>query len=395
VTYTLNHYNYSDHAKLLLPRAISYSAGLIDYFFRGKMDIALPDAGVYGIVDHSEFGQAPATPTAEVMGYRGFPKIKLKLKNSTDAITPQGGAAIDQPMAKGILVAVMKFRRNSCYRDDLQGEITDPAQAPDCRSIYEETVVSEPLRDQAIPVGTADSPDGVEFVFEFNDRQLPINAWDVSLQVVYRGQLGSEADAVVIVTKDISEPTFVTTHNDTDYVYIAGSCYTATEVAARNDLWSQVSAACKREDAPRGLNSVCANRPLDMRQSYGKAASTVIVSTSWDGQSDGRLPARRFSRVAILGESAAPLQFAFAFNNPPLHLPDGDSQDESLPPYTAEDQTHLAGTYTLHRGVKLWDGNAVMVDATAATTAPPCPDAQLGALDGPERYPFPVRITGW
>lgn len=31
---------YSDYAKLLLPRAVGYSAGLLNYFFRGKMDMA-------------------------------------------------------------------------------------------------------------------------------------------------------------------------------------------------------------------------------------------------------------------------------------------------------------------------------------------------------------------
>ena len=40
--YTLNRYNYDAMASLLIPRAVGYSAGLINYFFRGKIDI-LPD----------------------------------------------------------------------------------------------------------------------------------------------------------------------------------------------------------------------------------------------------------------------------------------------------------------------------------------------------------------
>jgi hypothetical protein len=40
--YTLNRYNYDAMANLLIPRAVGYSAGLINYFFRGKIDI-LPD----------------------------------------------------------------------------------------------------------------------------------------------------------------------------------------------------------------------------------------------------------------------------------------------------------------------------------------------------------------
>lgn len=50
-TYSLNRFNYDDMADLLIPRAVSYSAGLINYFFRGKIDF-VPDptnAGKYTI----------------------------------------------------------------------------------------------------------------------------------------------------------------------------------------------------------------------------------------------------------------------------------------------------------------------------------------------------------
>jgi len=37
-TYHLNRRNYDDMADLLIPRAVAYSAGLVNYFFRGKLD---------------------------------------------------------------------------------------------------------------------------------------------------------------------------------------------------------------------------------------------------------------------------------------------------------------------------------------------------------------------
>lgn len=46
-SYTLTKPNYDDKASLLIPRAAAYSAGLINYFFRGKMQISLPPDGVY------------------------------------------------------------------------------------------------------------------------------------------------------------------------------------------------------------------------------------------------------------------------------------------------------------------------------------------------------------
>lgn len=37
--YSLNNYVHQDYASQLIPRAVGYSAGLLDYFFRGKMDM--------------------------------------------------------------------------------------------------------------------------------------------------------------------------------------------------------------------------------------------------------------------------------------------------------------------------------------------------------------------
>jgi hypothetical protein len=42
-TYSLNRLNYDDMAKLLIPRAVTYSTGLINYFFRGKLDFKKDD----------------------------------------------------------------------------------------------------------------------------------------------------------------------------------------------------------------------------------------------------------------------------------------------------------------------------------------------------------------
>ena len=47
---------------------------------------------------------------------------------------------------------------------------------------------------------------------------IPVNATDLYLQVVYRGPLGSEQDAVVVATKDIPEPTYFSIVNVSDYV---------------------------------------------------------------------------------------------------------------------------------------------------------------------------------
>ncbi|MGH8582221.1 MAG: hypothetical protein ACREWG_05420, partial [Gammaproteobacteria bacterium] len=72
-SFTLNRFNYAAANEFLLPRAAAYSAGLINYFFRGRIEIALPADGVYGIVDHGTINAAG----------QGFDKIKLRLSNAS------------------------------------------------------------------------------------------------------------------------------------------------------------------------------------------------------------------------------------------------------------------------------------------------------------------------
>ncbi len=218
--FTINPCVMDDYANLLIPRAIAYSAGLLDYFFRGKLTISLPDEGVYGIVDHSVEKSITTSPP------QGFRKIKLKVKNTTDAIN---GTA--QDMVGGNLIAVVKFHRNTCYTEDLSGEwgapdasgapkdpiIFDTPENGGCRTKDEEIVVSTIQQGVSLPGGAAAVDQGFEFSFS---TPIPINASDVYLQVVYRGKLGSEDDVVVVETKDISEPTFIGIMNNTDVFFL-------------------------------------------------------------------------------------------------------------------------------------------------------------------------------
>jgi hypothetical protein len=54
--------------------------------------------------------------------------------------------------------------------------------------------------------------------FQFDDP-IPVDASDVVLQIVFRGTMGGETDAVVIGTRNISEPTFFGFANISDYVW--------------------------------------------------------------------------------------------------------------------------------------------------------------------------------
>ncbi|HEY3178766.1 MAG TPA: hypothetical protein VGL25_07785 [Casimicrobiaceae bacterium] len=211
LVFALNRFNYDAAHQLLIPRAVAYSAGLINYFFRGQLEITLPDEGVYGIIDHTIDNQ----PNVD-----GFHKIKLKIKNVTSAGTDQSGQPVIELIpnnSPGTLLAIAKFHRNNCYRSDLGGEYGSPGvDWQSCRASSEEIVVSQP---QTVPAGINQSATPVSFSFP---NPIPINATDLYLQVVYRGPLGEEPDGIAVATKDISEPTYIYVFNTWDqYLYCA------------------------------------------------------------------------------------------------------------------------------------------------------------------------------
>lgn len=211
--FSLNRFNFDAVYPLLIPKAVSYGAGLINFFFRGRLEISLPDEGVYGIIDHNiPLNSDPATG--------GFARIKLKLKNVTPGSDSQGNDGAEK-MAEGgppTLIAIAKFHRNTCYKADLSGEMTNDGSANDwrtCRSKFEEIVISDSL---PAPIGINTSAQQV--TFNFTTNKIPISATDLYIQVVYRGPLGQETDAVVVATKDISEPTYIQNYSRKDqYTY--------------------------------------------------------------------------------------------------------------------------------------------------------------------------------
>jgi hypothetical protein len=222
----------------LIPRAIAFSAGIIDYMLRGRIEISVPDEGVYSVVDHAITNQAGT----------GFDKIKVKLRNVTDDIPPvpgdqsgTGSQPVVQDIYDGVMEAVVKYRINPCYQSDLTGELKyvygDPfppvpinlgqqttwsgCNGNDYYSGAEEITVSLPVTlaaGESLPKDT-----GKEYTFFFTN-DIPVDAIDVRLQIIFKGKLGSinnpelaESNAVVVSTKDISEPSFIHVTNTTDY----------------------------------------------------------------------------------------------------------------------------------------------------------------------------------
>jgi hypothetical protein len=361
-TFTLDRVTFDDRAELLIPRAVAYSAGLLDHFFRGTMTIMPPDEGVYAMVDHS---------VEKVRDTGGFSTIRLKVANSTT----------DEAMSRGMIVAVLKYHLDNCYVDDLSGAPTTFQEAVQCRSEVESVTVSDPID---LPDGLSTTP--VQFTFQFSSK-LPINSTSVLLQIVYRGVLGQEADAVVVAAKDLSEPTFFTYHNATDFTRIGEHVYTRAEINTSAQLLSQVSPqnCVDYTQNPPQLRSGCLE-PI--------AINMVLAAGSGQTATIQALPERRFARMAFLaGDTNTTLsQQRFTCLPPDPFIVLNYQWQLVNDPYGVNPPTMYYGTYWPLRGVKGWFQAACVLSGDGSLEI--SNDDRNERLDAvSEKYPFPMQIT--
>jgi hypothetical protein len=243
-----------DQANLLIPRATAYSAGLIDFFFRGSLDIQPTSDGLFGVMDH-------ATGT-------GFKKLVLKVKNTTPAITdPVTNAAVPQQMNPGRFVAVVRFHRDLAFSNDLSSAIGlgacnnlaaiygtgneptaashDPTLSTACRDGNETLVTSAAL------VQSLEPDEEKEMRFDFSASPISLAGVDYSLQVVFRGKLGYEDDAIATGFREMADPMFITRHNLYDYIFHG----TDGSASNRNEFGVTIPSA----EYPSGTNFYAAN----------------------------------------------------------------------------------------------------------------------------------------
>jgi hypothetical protein len=71
----------------------------------------------------------------------------------------------------------------------------------------------------SVKVAALDSKSSVPFEFDFGASPIPFSASDLDIQVVFRGKLGNEEDAVAVSTLDVAEPQFFAVGNMTDWAY--------------------------------------------------------------------------------------------------------------------------------------------------------------------------------
>jgi hypothetical protein len=207
----MDDYVYEDYAKLLLPRAVGYSAGLLNYFFRGTLEISPPDQNVYAITDGSQ------TPYTDTYGHQHqeFTKLKAKVRNTTP----------NETAGAGTLQAVAKYKMRKDYQPDLSADPTDEHPEWGVSEDDFSYSVSAP-----ITIASLDASQSVEYAFDFSANPIPAGVTDLYLQVVFRGTIGNEADnAIAVGLKDLAEPAHQVFWNLSDQ-FSLGSEVTSTMV---------------------------------------------------------------------------------------------------------------------------------------------------------------------
>jgi hypothetical protein len=254
-----------------------------------------------------------------------------------------------------------------------------------CRDAVEQIVVSQPV--YAISL-RADEQKVVEF--DFDESPIPFDMTDVVLQVVYRGALGREADAVAVGTVDVSEPTYFAYHNASDYIHIDGHVYTRGDVNGNVDLLAQVQPqfCVDYRQSPARLVDGCLDPfPLDLAVSFGDIAKPIATVTD--------LPNHRFMRIVYLTVSdegfnppvksaQRPIrvdarrhdhagksllnQDGTCIPHDPFNIPPRHAQMSIVPPNQVFYRVGLFGSL---RGVNGWYSASCVVDGDNATPGTP------------------------
>ncbi|MDY7229532.1 hypothetical protein [Hyalangium rubrum] len=273
--FSLNRFNMDEAHRVLIPRTVSYSAGFINYFFRGKLEIEPPELGAYAYADQT--------------AGEGFSKMRAKIRN----VTPLEG------LNGGTVGAVVKFRRNECYEPDLSGEFSvSPSGGmvfPRCdegESFVTNEVFITKSQEQSLTLGSGQER---EVTFTFLEP-IPFNATDVYLQVIYRGRVGAEVDSIAVGTEDISEPTFSAISNATD-VFVIPDRFNRGTIHYWRDIRARIA------EPPYSVVDLNQDGNYASPPDVNIEGGDIHVDIYLDGGLIGHVPALpegRFARIALL-----------------------------------------------------------------------------------------------
>jgi hypothetical protein len=383
---------HEDYAKLLIPRAVGYSAGLLNYFFRGDIKleyVTSPEPGYVIINNTGEEMDGDFTIYYDNLNDERNPlwtgkgtleATKGDKTNSFNFITP------NDAKEPGRYIVVFKGKMGNedgamaGYVSQRLLKITPPdqfvysmvdADQPDpyftsIKAKVKNASTSEAMQNGVIQAVakyktgindvdyiysmsaprsiTSLAPDQTtEFEFNFSNDPIPVDVTDLYLQVIFKGTIGNENNAVALGLKDISEPTPIDVFNNMDRVCLYGSWYAAGS-----------------EDAIKtaGQNSdVYAHDVKDIYIKLSPSDTQNASPTNYDFYVES-LPAGQFKRVLYV---LADFKFSYSFYN--KWTPVAGEQD----PWA-----HIDETFT-YQGTAVKNQTDITSDPQLCGNEIPCP----------------------
>ncbi len=291
--YSLNDKIHKEYSSFLIPRAVGYSAGLLDYFFRGdiKLEFQPGSSPGYAIINNSK---EDMTGRFEVY-YDNIQDERIQLRNWPLTISASQSARVDLPIAadakepgKYILVFIGKMGNEE---GAVAGYVTGRVLQinPPSEHVYSQidpkteqafTKIGLKIKNtssEAMPNGSLQAivrykkpgqavysyaisapkagqqlapSASQEVYFDFSGSPIPLDATNVYLYVVYTGAIGTEKNAVAVGERDISEPTPVDLFNNMDRV-----CMKSEDLAG-NGLWYTAGSAAAIELVDTNKNRI-------------------------------------------------------------------------------------------------------------------------------------------
>ena len=113
---SVNRFTFAKAHEFLIPRAVGYSAGLINYFFRGNMEISLPDQERSAIISSTKVRTDAATPV-----------VSADSSSSSKNVTPGLGALQEEPEVGSkdrpgkVVIPSLNITLTAATRPDLSG----------------------------------------------------------------------------------------------------------------------------------------------------------------------------------------------------------------------------------------------------------------------------------
>jgi hypothetical protein len=157
---------FSDYAAKLIPKAVGYSAALLDYFFRGSIEIT----GSNITMNY---------PSGNYETKVGFNKVSIMARNNS----PEA-----ESMNSGSVYLVAKYKV-----DEKDGYLNMPNRHSDFQYI------TVPFLDDGEQIAYDEnipSDEEKQFDFDLTSNPIPLCAKEIHLYLVYRGYLGNEEDGI-------------------------------------------------------------------------------------------------------------------------------------------------------------------------------------------------------